>query len=147
MNVRGVFTVVAFGLLLCVSSVHGGEADPRMMLHVVRLKPGETKTLEFALVNHDFRAGGKSGRDGILVAVLQKPGIDGKTKIEKWSRLLVFDEVPNLKLDWVKDRPAISFIASGKCVTPVTYDLRIRYQPFGALRGQLPIADVRVIIE
>src|SRR5262245_37636784 len=146
MNVR-VLTAVACGLLLCVPSVQSGEADPRLMLHVVRLKQGETKTLEFALGSNGFRTGGKCGRDGILVAVLPTPDKDGKTRIEKWSQLSVF-ELPNLKVEWVKDRPALSFTAaSGKCVTPGTYDLRIRYQPFGALRGQLPIADVRVMIE
>jgi len=146
MNVH-VLTAVACGLLLGVPGAQSGEPDPRMMLHVVRLKPGETKTLEFALVNHDFRMGGKSGRDGIMVAVLPKPDKDGKTRLEKWSRLLVF-ELPNLKVEWVKDRPAISFTAaSGKCVTPGTYDLRILYQAFGALRHQRPIADIRVVRE
>src|SRR5688500_15599697 len=88
-------------LLLALGSDEAVGQGPQLVLHVLRLKPGEAKELEFALSGRgEFRPAGKHGRDGIGIALLTVPASGSKAEVGELERLRDFNQVPGLKVTW-----------------------------------------------
>jgi hypothetical protein len=126
-------------------------ADPSPVLQVVRVKPGEMKSVEMALgkPGAEFRPQGRHGRDGITVSGLmpvegggiKETPVQGEVKENHFTgRYLVTDD---FTVVWSKEKPELEFHA-GKDMKKGTTDLRIVYQSFG---GGEHVAGFRVIVE
>jgi hypothetical protein len=125
-------------------------AEPSPALQVVRLKPGEMKSVELALDKPgiQFRPKGVSGRDFLDVNVITV--VDGgikETPVKKevkdnhfTGRYPVTDD---FTVVWSKEKPELEFHA-GKDMKKGTTDLRIVYRSFG---GGDHVAGFRVIVE
>ena len=125
-------------------------ADPSPVLQVVRVKPGEMKSVELALGKSgiNFRPKGVSGRDFLdLSVVTVVDGVVKETEISKESKGSSFTGrylvTPDFTVVWSKDKPELEFHA-GKDMKKGTTDLRIVYRSFG---GGDFIAGFLVIVE
>jgi hypothetical protein len=138
-------TLCALAMLAMMpAAVVSGERPPRIVLQVIRLKAGDTRTLELALPDHDFRFFGKSGRDLLSIEVILP--WDSKEKPMPQS-LLTQDgrcmATKNLAVVWAGDRHGIALQAM-KDAGPGTTDLKLTYHAFG---GGPYVAGFRVVIE
>jgi hypothetical protein len=123
-------------------------ADP--VHQVIRLKPGEMKSVELALGKPgiQFRSKGVSGRDfldvNVITAVdggIKETAIRGEVKGNHFTgRYLVTDD---FIVVWSKEKPELEFHA-GKEMKKGTTDLRIVYRSFG---GGDHVAGFRVVVE
>ena len=130
------FAVVVL-LCPCLSA-----ADPMPALQVIRVKPGEMKSVELALgkPGYEFRPKSRSARDFLDVSLLTTTGFEVKetpVKVKDNSR---YEVTPDLTVIWSKDKPELEFHAMKKGTT----DLKIVYRTFG---GGDHVAGFRVIVE
>jgi hypothetical protein len=112
---------------------------------VIRIKPGETKSVELALgkPGYEFRPQGRSGRDFLYVSVLTQGATEVKEtplKVKDNSR---YEVTPDFTVVWSTDKPEVEFHAA-KEMKKGTTDLRIMYRTFG---GGDHVAGFRVIVE
>jgi hypothetical protein len=118
-----------------------------VLLHVVRLKPGEAKRVELALPYGvvGFKPSGASGRDLMSVEVLPaaKGALTAKGTPVKRAKRGLYRLAPGVELVWVADRPEIEFRA-GKDAKAGAIDVRVRYESFGG--GEF-VGGFRVIVE
>jgi hypothetical protein len=122
-------------------------AEPMPALQVIRVKPGETKSVELALgrPGYEFRPKGRSARDFLDVSVLT-PGVTGfevketPVKVKDNNR---YEVTPDFTVVWSTDKPELEF-HPGKDTKKGTTDLRIVYRSFG---GGDHVAGFRVIVE
>jgi len=120
-------------------------ADP--ILQVVRVKPGEVKSVEVAIGKPgcEFRPHGKRGRDFLDLNALT-PGAtafeikETPVKVKDNSR---YEVTPDFTVVWSTDKPELEFHA-GKEMKKGTTDLRIVYRSFG---GGEHIGGFRMIVE
>jgi hypothetical protein len=123
-------------------------ADPSPILQVVRLKPGETKSVELALKLVQFRPKGRSGRDFLDLNVttvvngeIKETPVAGEVNgILFTGRYLV---TPDFTMVWSRDKPELEFHAGVDMKKGMT-DLRIIYRSFG---GGDHVAGFRIIVE
>lgn len=135
---------VAVLLAFCVTTK---AEDPKPVLQVIRLKQGESKTVELALSGAKFQPVSYTSRDSLELSVLP-PEREGKpTIIPRESkdnrftgRYLVS---PDFTFVWSKEKPELEFQA-GKDMKKGTTDLKIYYHSFG---GGNHIIGFRVIVE
>jgi hypothetical protein len=108
---------------------------PRPILHVVRLKPGETHPVELALPSGGFPREAFSGRQYSRVRMMRK------TEAEDDPDLPYSDEEGGWKLRdglhlvWEGDKPGVSFRAA-RDVKPGTVDLCLYFFIFAAGSGE-----------
>jgi hypothetical protein len=120
-------------------------ADPSPVLQVVRLKPGEMKSVELALgkTGAEFRPKGRSGRDFLdlnVVTTIEGGGGVKETPVRGDGRYLV---TPDFTVVWSQDKPELEFHA-GKDMKKGTTDLRIVYRSFGS--GE-HVGGFRIVVE
>jgi len=120
------------------------EQNPQLVLQVVRLKPGETKAIELALPDRDFRLAGRSGRDLFYVHLFPKPGGNGEfTPVEhQGEETEPYHLAPGLELKWGQEQPGVE-LRAGKDAKAGTIDLRVTYASFA---GGRHVAGFRVVI-
>jgi len=145
MNTRCVPWLAAVVLGLVPLSAGAQEQNPQLALQVVRLRPGETKVIEFALPGGDFRLAGRSGRDLFYVHLFPKPGGNGEfVPVEREGQETEpYPVAPGLELRWSQEKPGVDLRAA-KGAKPGTIDLRVTYASFGA--GGRHFAGLRVVI-
>ena len=117
-------------------------ADP--VLHVVRVKPGETKSVELALrkPGQEFPPQGKLARSFLELSVLSGD-TDVKETPVKVKDNHRYEVTPDFTVVWSTDKPELEFHA-GKEMKKGTTDLRIVYRRMGAGDN---VAEFRVIVE
>ena len=112
-----------------------------LIFSVVRIKAGETGSLEMALPVGEFGFGGAHGRNSLHVRRANQT-VGGKPTVMGFGNATL-PGVPGLDITWENDQPIIKFHAHPDAV-PGTYDLVFTYQPFSNL-GPF-ITRVRVVI-
>ena len=130
--------------LAVVALLTTGVSAAEPMLQVVRVKPGEKKSVELALrrPGQEFPPQGKLGRSFLDLSVLTPGDNDVKeTPVKvKGNR---YDVTPDFTVVWSTDKPELEFHA-GKDMKKSTTDLRIVYRRMG---GGEHVAEFRVIVE
>jgi hypothetical protein len=118
-------------------------ADPA--LYVVRVKPGETKSVELALrrPGQEFPPQGKLGRSFLDLSVLTPGDNDVKETPVKVKDNNRYDVTPDFTVVWSTDKPELEFHA-GRDMKKGATDLRIVYRRMG---GGEHVAEFRVIVE
>lgn len=120
------------------SSSQEKEKTPPLVLHVIRLKPGETRDLEMELPGGPFRPG---TRDLAYVDTIPKP-FSNEPGMSVWlNGSGYFSVSPSVEMRWQKS--GISVRAS-KDAAAVTQNLRFRYASF--LTGE-HVVGLRVVVE
>src|ERR1700723_2359006 len=82
-------------------------ADPA--LYVVRVKPGETKSVELALRRQEFPPQGKLGRSFLDLSVLTPGDNDVKEMPVKVKDNNRYDVTPDFTVVWSRDKPELEF--------------------------------------
>jgi hypothetical protein len=142
----GLVAALALGLVPPAGTGQEGKS-PRLLLQVIRLKPGEAKRVELALPYDGtaIRPSGKSGRDSLFVYVFWRQARDGAVKEEpvKDDGKGVFRLPAGVEVVWVKDRAEVE-LRAGANARAVATDVRVVYQSFG---GGPFVSPFRVIVE
>src|SRR5262245_42516542 len=130
MSLRTGFALASVLALVGFSIPFASAENPPLVLSVVRLKPGETRVIEFALPGRlDFRPAGRSGRDHVVFSVLASPARAEREEPDQQERIKPPQEVPGLELRWDEVRSAVSFRAA-KDAAAGAHDFRITYRSF-----------------
>ena len=136
---------LTFVILVAGLSLAADEARP--VLSVIRLKPGQSKSIEVAISRAEFRPANKSGRDFLEINTIAHDMEYKKTKVPPETdnnrftgRYLV---TPELIVVWSKDKPELEFHA-GKDAKKGGTDIQFYYRSFG---GGTHAGGFRVVVE
>src|SRR5262245_48868371 len=144
----GLVAALAVGLIPAAGTGQEGGNSPGLLLHVVRLRPGDSKRVELGLpyeAMSPIRPSGKSGRDSLFVNLVldARSSSTAKGKPVENDGKGVFRLPAGVELVWVENRPEIEFRAAPSAKAAAT-NLRGLYHSFA---GGDFVIGFRVVVE
>jgi hypothetical protein len=116
-------SVLAFGAASSVAAEHNEpkEPTPSALVVVVRLEPGESKTIELDHPHGGLRAKSKAGRQFLQLRLL------AKDEPKEFLDANKFDRIAGVAVVWEDKLPALTFRAAPDLKTGHDYDVEVQY--------------------